>query len=78
MENYMLLHVKAKVCQGWCFQQDELIALNTLQRLQKIGLYLKVHVLEWPSQSLDLNPIEHIWEGLEHQIREEITLTKRI
>jgi transposase len=28
----------------------------------------KVHWLEWPGNSLDLNPIEHIWDELKRTI----------
>ena len=43
--------------------------MHKARAIQKWFVEIGVGELDWPVQSLDLNPIEHLWDELEHRLR---------
>ena len=49
--------------------QDDNSPVHKERSIQKWFVETVVEELNWPAQSPDLNPIEHLWDEFEHRLR---------
>lgn len=71
----MLRHAEETFGGNWLFQHDN----DPKHASKHVKTFLAengVCVLEWPSQSPDLNPIEHLWDVLDRRIRQQNITSK--
>jgi len=82
LSDVMLPYARQNMAENWIFQQDN-DPKHTAKVVRKWFEDNQVTVLEWPAQSPDLNPIEHLWNDLKkrlpkHKITNEDQLRRKI